>query len=92
LSDPALEDALIDRQSFQRFWGIGFETDIPDFSTIWKFRERLIKNNLFDSIFEDILRQLEEKKLILRRGTMVDATIDSLPAKAINSKVSFNVF
>ena len=75
LSDPALEDALIDRLSFQRFLGIGFETDIPDFSTIWKFRERLIKNNLFDSIFEEILRQLEEKKFILRRGTMVDATI-----------------
>jgi transposase, IS5 family len=74
LSDPALEDALIDRLSFQRFLGIGFETDIPDFSTIWKFRERLIEHNLFDKIFEEILRQLEEKKLILRRGTMVDAT------------------
>ena len=75
LSDPALEDALIDRLSFQRFLGIGFDTEIPDFSTLWKFRERLIKNNMFDRIFEEILKQLEEKKLILRRGTMVDATI-----------------
>jgi len=75
LSDPALEDALIDRLSFQRFLGISFDTEIPDFSTIWRFRERLVKNRLFDRIFDEILRQLEEKKLILRRGTMVDATI-----------------
>ena len=42
LSDPALEDALIDRLSFQRFLGISFDTEIPDFTTIWRFRERLI--------------------------------------------------
>ena len=75
LSDPALEDALIDRLSFQRFLGISFDTEIPDFSTIWRFRERLLKNQLFDRIFEEVLRQLEEKELILRRGTIVDATI-----------------
>ena len=75
LSDPGLEDALIDRLSFQRFLGISFDTEIPDFSTIWRFRERLLNNHLFDRIFEEVLRQLEEKKLILRRGTIVDATI-----------------
>ena len=75
LSDPALEDALIDRLSFQRFLGISFDTEIPDFSTIWRFRERLLTNHIYDRIFEEVLRQLEEKKLILRRGTMVDATI-----------------
>lgn len=75
LGDPALEDALIDRLSFQRFLGISFDTEIPDFSTIWRFRERLLKNQLFDRIFEEVLRQLEKKKLILRRGTIVDATI-----------------
>jgi transposase, IS5 family len=75
LSDPALEDALIDRLSFQRFVGITFDTDIPDYSTIWRFRERLIKAGILETIFAEVLRQIDEKGLILRRGTIVDATI-----------------
>ena len=75
LSDPALEDALIDRLSFQRFLGIGFDTDIPDFTTIWRFRERLIKTGLHTRIFDEVLKQLDAKNVILRRGTLVDATI-----------------
>ena len=43
LSYPQLEDVLIDRLSFQRFLGISFEEEIPDFTTIWRFRERLDK-------------------------------------------------
>ncbi|MEA2063163.1 MAG: transposase [Gemmatimonadota bacterium] len=46
LSDPELEDALIDRFSFQRFLGISFDEDIPDFTTHWRFRQRLIKAEL----------------------------------------------
>lgn len=75
LSDPALEDALIDRLSFQRFLGISFDTEIPDFTTIWRFRERLIKANLLDEIFERILEQLDKRNVILRKGTLVDATL-----------------
>jgi IS5 family transposase len=75
LSDPALEDALIDRLSFQRFLGISFDRDIPDFSTIWRFRERLVKTGILDRMFDMLLADLEEKKLVLRRGTLVDATI-----------------
>jgi len=75
LSDPALEDALIDRLSFQRFAGITFDTDIPDFTTIWRFRDRLIRAGLLDSIFTGILRQIDMKGLILRKGTIVDATL-----------------
>jgi IS5 family transposase len=75
LSDPALEDALIDRLSFQRFAGITFDTEIPDYSTIWRFRDRLIKAGLHDRIFAEILRQIDEKGLILRKGTLVDATL-----------------
>ena len=75
LSDPELEDALIDRFSFQRFLGISFDTEIPDFTTIWRFRERLIKANLLDEIFEDFLKVLDEKNVILRKGTLIDATL-----------------
>jgi len=75
LSDPALEDALIDRLSFQRFTGITFDTEIPDYSTIWRFRARLIRAGLLDTIFNEVLRQIDEKGLVLRRGTIVDATL-----------------
>jgi len=75
LSDPALEDAIIDRLSFQRFLGVTFDEELPDFSTIWRFRERLVKHNLYDSLFESIISDLDNRGLILRRGTIVDATI-----------------
>ncbi len=75
LSDPALEDAIVDRLSFQRFLGVTFDQELPDFSTIWRFRERLVKHNLYDLLFEAILSDLDNRKLILRRGTIVDATI-----------------
>lgn len=75
LSDPQLEDALIDRLSFQRFLGISFEEEIPDFTTIWRFRERLIKAKVLDKIFNYIVEMLEERELILKRGTIIDATI-----------------
>ena len=75
LSDPGLEDALIDRLSFQRFLGVNAEEELPDFTTIWRFRERLVKAKLHDEIFEMLLHQLERENLILRRGTLIDATI-----------------
>lgn len=75
LSDPALEDALIDRMSFQRFLKIGFDTDIPDFSTLWRFRERLSKAGLLDRVFTSVVEQLEKQGITLRRGTLIDATL-----------------
>jgi IS5 family transposase len=75
LSDPALEDALIDRMSFQRFLGISFETEIPDFTTLWRFRERLSKAGLLDKLFAAVVEQLEQRNIILRRGTLIDATL-----------------
>lgn len=75
LSEPGLEDALIDRLSFQRFLGISFDEEIPDFTTIWKFKARLIKHKLHDKLFETIINQLESANLILKKGTLIDATI-----------------
>jgi IS5 family transposase len=86
LSDPALEDALIDRLSFQRFLGISFDSEIPDFTTIWRFRERLIKADLLDEIFTSILEQLDKRNLILRKGTLVDATLVQAARKKIKNK------
>jgi IS5 family transposase len=75
LSEPGLEDALIDRLSFQRFLGISFDEEIPDFTTIWKFKARLIKHKLHDKLFDTLIHQLESADLILKKGTLIDATI-----------------
>ncbi len=75
LSDPELEDALIDRFSFQRFLGISFDEEIPDFTTHWRFRERLVKAELLDKIFEAVLGDLEKRQIVLRKGTLIDATL-----------------
>jgi IS5 family transposase len=83
LSDPALEDALIDRFSFQRFLGISFDTEIPDFTTVWRFRERLIKANLLDKIFESVIKQLDKRNIILRKGILIDATLVQAARKKV---------
>jgi IS5 family transposase len=75
LSDHELEDQLIDRLSFQRFVGINLDQEIPDFTTLWRFKEALVKHNLMDRIFSSINSQMERHGLILKKGTMVDATI-----------------
>ena len=75
LSDEELEDQLIDRLSFQQFVGLGYDEEIPDFTTLWHFKEALVKNKMMDGIFDSIVGQIEAKGLILRKGTIVDATI-----------------
>lgn len=75
LSDEELEDQVIDRLSFQQFTGLSFDEEIPDFTTIWKFKEALVKGKLMDKIFDKIVESIESHGLILKKGTMVDATI-----------------
>jgi transposase, IS5 family len=75
LSDPELEDQVNDRLSFQNFVGVSFTTTIPDYTTIWRFRERLIEKRLNDKLFDTILGYLESKNLLVKKGTIIDATI-----------------
>ena len=75
LSDEELEDQLIDRLSFQQFAGLGYDEEIPDFTTVWRFKEALIRQNLMDPIFESIVGRIEANGLLLKKGTIVDATI-----------------
>ena len=75
LSDPELEDQVNDRLSFQKFVGVGFGTTIPDYTTIWRFRERLIEEGINDKIFQKILAYIESKDLLVKKGTIIDATI-----------------
>lgn len=75
LSDAQLEEALADRLSFRRFVGLSLEDDVPDHTTICRFRLRLIDEDLLAKLFAELDRQLEQAGVILKRGTMLDATL-----------------
>ena len=76
LSDPAMEDSLYDIESMRRFAGIDLTADVvPDETTILHFRHLLEKHSLTEKLFEQTQRYLTEKGLMLREGTIVDATI-----------------
>src|SRR3954471_3711604 len=75
LSDEALEAAADDRLSFRRFAGIPLSESVPDHSSIWRFREELAKRGLAARLLAEVNRQLDARGLILRRGTLIDATV-----------------
>lgn len=86
LSDPQAEDALYDIEPMRRFAGIELAEDaIPDESTILHFRHLLEKHRLTEKIFAEVRTLLEEKKLLLKSGTIVDATIISAPTSTKNA-------
>jgi IS5 family transposase len=80
LGDPELEAALGDRLSFRRFAGLALDEAVPDHSTLWRFRDQLRQLGLAEACFAEITRQLEKKGLVVKAGTLVDATL--IPAAA----------
>src|SRR5690606_15281789 len=76
LSDPAAEDAIYDSEAIRRFVRVELGEDrVPDETTILRFRHLLEKNDLSRAIFNEIGSLLEEERLQLKQGTIVDATI-----------------
>jgi len=87
LSDPATEDALYDSESMRRFAGIELAEDaIPDESTILRFRHLLERQQLTEKMFAEVRALLEEKRLLLKSGTIVDATIIAAPPSTKNAE------
>jgi IS5 family transposase len=85
LSDPSAEESIYDRISFQKFLGIDLlGQEVPDETTILNFRHFLEEHKLAEKLFELTGRILEEKGYILRKGTIVDATIISAPSSTKN--------
>ena len=75
LSDPGLEASLEDRLSFRRFCGFALDAETPDHVTIHRFRETLRQHGLADRVFEEVNRQIDSCGLILRQGTLIDASL-----------------
>jgi IS5 family transposase len=86
LSDPQAEDALYDIEPMRRFAGIELAEDaIPDETTILNFRHLLERHRLTEQMFQAVNALLEDKKLLLKSGTIVDATIISAPSSTKNA-------
>ena len=86
LSDPAAEDALYDSESIRRFVGVELGDDVvPDETTILRFRHLLEQHQLTAALFTAIRGLLEEKRLLLKAGTIVDATIIAAPSSTKNA-------
>jgi IS5 family transposase len=75
LSDPALEEALIDRVSFRAFCGFALDEGTPDETTLCRFRNDCVAAGVLEAAFAEVNRQLEARHLFVRKGTMMDATI-----------------
>jgi len=75
LSDPAMEDALYEVESMRRFAGLKISERLPDETTILHFRHLLEKHNLGKKLFSGINKYLNSKGLILRGGSIIDASI-----------------
>ena len=85
LSDEGIEDALYDSQAIRRFVGIDLAREnAPDATTLLKFRRLLETNGLTRKVFEAINAHLAERGLILREGTIVDATFIAAPPSTKN--------
>ena len=75
LSDAELEEAVSDRLSFRRFAELALDEDVPDHTTYCRFRQELVKHGVAEKIFKEMNRQLEKRGLILKKGTLIDATL-----------------
>jgi IS5 family transposase len=85
LADEALEDALYDSQALRDFVGIDLSHEsVPDATTLLKFRRLLQANDLTRALFDRINAHLAEQGLLMRAGTIVDATIIAAPSSTKN--------
>jgi len=84
LSDPA-EEAIYDRNSFQRFLNIDLLSDnIPDETTILNFRHLLEENKIQEKFFKIMNKVLDKNNFIIKEGTILDATIITAPTSTKN--------
>ena len=87
LSDEGLEDAIYDSYSFRKFMGLNFlQEQVPDATTLCKFRALLNENDLAEQIFGHVKKVLDETGKMMHGGTIVDASIIDAPSSTKNKE------
>jgi IS5 family transposase len=85
ISDDALEYQVNDRLSFMKFLGLGVEDKVPDATTVWLFRQKLVEQKLAEELFEKFESYLQKQGYQAAEGQMIDATLIPVP-KQRNSR------
>lgn len=86
LSDDGVSSEVIDSRAFSDFCDISSSNQVPDGSTIGRFREILQKNSLQEQFFSQIVGELMHRGLILKKGTIVDSSLISAPSSTKNKE------
>ena len=84
LSDPAMEEAFFDTPLYREFAQLPELSRLPDESTILRFRHRLEKHKLTEKILATVNELLTQRGLLLKTGTVVDATLIAAPTSTKN--------
>ena len=86
LADMAAMNEIIDSRAFSAFCGVDSSNQIPDGDTIGRFRNILKEHHLQEELFADVRGRLQEKGLLLMKGTIVDSTLVAAPSSTKNQK------
>ena len=86
LADEATVAEVTDSRAFSDFCGVESSNQIPDGDTLGRFRNLLVKNELQEKLFSQVVEQLTAKGLILKKGTIVDSTIIAAPTSTKNKE------
>jgi IS5 family transposase len=85
LSDGTVAE-VIDSRAFSDFCGVDSSNQVPDGDTLGRFRNLLIRNGIQEKLFAQVAEMLEEKGLLLQKGTIVDSTLISAPSSTKNAE------
>lgn len=84
LSDEELKFQVYDRLSFQHF--LDYPERIPDFTTVWRFRDELTRTDTIDKIWQELQRQIAAKNMRIKKDVIQDASfIHANPGKTNSS-------
>jgi IS5 family transposase len=81
LSDDTTEFQILDRHSFGRFLGLHISQKVPDATTIWRFREDLVKAGIVEELFATFNAHLRANGFMAMKGQIVDASIVNVPKR-----------
>jgi len=86
LSDEQAEFQIKDRLSFQRFLGLSLTDKVPDYSTVWRFREALVQADALQALFDQFDQLLRDKGYLAMGGQMLDASIIEAPKQRLTKE------
>lgn len=86
LADMAVMNEVIDSRAFSDFCGVNSPDEVPNGDTIGRFRNIITENGLQEKIFAKVVEILTERKLILKKGTIVDSTFIESPSSTKNKE------